>query len=590
MEVQKAHASVAQTRDIERRFLDFLQSGATTAAKDFICRQLGVIGSEASVPVLAAMLNDAGTADLGRYALERIPGPAVDRALREALAKSSGRPRIGIVNTLGRRRDAASVTALAGLISADATTAGAALAALAEIADPGAVKALSEALVKSAGALRLTAAEAGLKAADNLVERGRKSEALPIYRQLYAAGESLEIRAGALRGLAASDPRPEPVLVEALRGNDAVVQAAAVRALAPSSAKLLLSEMPRLSEAAQVRILGTLAERRDASFLPAFSSAIRSSAKPVRLAALEAVGMAGDASSVALLAAIAAGDDEAERTAARAGLASLSGKGVDQKLVQGLEGGDLKTRLEMIRAVGVRGTAAAAPVLMQMARDDNNDIRRESLAALRNTAQPGDVAGLAALVATPARPGDRAEAARALGVVLRRSDSSRVEEAVKVYASAADPGARSALLQVMGTGGNPQALEALRSALKEDNPDVKRAAILGLTEWPDGTPIPDLLQAARTASNPAHQVLALRGAIRLIGIPEPGRPPRESVKLLAEAMSLARQAEEKRAVLAMLPRYPVEESLALATASLNDSQVGAEAKSAVARLERTLKR
>jgi len=50
VELQKAQASAAQTRDIERRFLAFLQSGATTASKDFICRQLGVIGSEASVP------------------------------------------------------------------------------------------------------------------------------------------------------------------------------------------------------------------------------------------------------------------------------------------------------------------------------------------------------------------------------------------------------------------------------------------------------------------------------------------------------------------------------------------------------------
>ena len=62
----------ADPRDREE-FIAFLKSDATTAAKDFICRQLGVIGSEASVPVLAAMLNDPGTADLGRYALERIP-------------------------------------------------------------------------------------------------------------------------------------------------------------------------------------------------------------------------------------------------------------------------------------------------------------------------------------------------------------------------------------------------------------------------------------------------------------------------------------------------------------------------------------
>jgi hypothetical protein len=47
--------------------------------------------------------------------------------------------------------------------------------------------------------------------------------------------------------------------------------------------------------------------------------------------------------------------------------------------------------------------------------------------------------------------------------------------------------------------------------------------------------------------------------------------------------------EEKRAVIALLPRYPVRESLELARASVNDSEVSAEAKAAVARLERTVR-
>ena len=110
-----------------------------------------------------------------------------------------------------------------------------------------------------------------------------------------------------------------------------------------------------------------------------------------------------------------------------------------------------------------------------------------------------------------------------------------------------------------------------------------------MTEWPDITPVPDLMAAARSAPNPAQQVLALRGAIQLIGIPAPARPAHDSAKMLVEAMSLAKQVEEKRAILALLPRFPVRESLELARASLNDAEVAAEAKAAAARLERTVR-
>src|SRR5207244_1485934 len=105
-------AQAPQKREIEQKFIAFLKSDATLAGKDFICKQLSVMGSEASVPVLTTLLQDPKTADMARYALERIPGAAVDRALRDALPKSTGKTRIGIVNTLGERRDAAAVGTL----------------------------------------------------------------------------------------------------------------------------------------------------------------------------------------------------------------------------------------------------------------------------------------------------------------------------------------------------------------------------------------------------------------------------------------------------------------------------------------------
>ena len=70
-----------EMKEIEKQLDDFLKSDANYAAKDFVCRELSVAGTEASVPALASMLTDEKNSDMARYALERIPGEAVDEAL-----------------------------------------------------------------------------------------------------------------------------------------------------------------------------------------------------------------------------------------------------------------------------------------------------------------------------------------------------------------------------------------------------------------------------------------------------------------------------------------------------------------------------
>ena len=100
--------------------------------------------------------------------------------------------------------------------------------------------------------------------------------------------------------------------------------------------------MPKLGEAAQIRILGLLAERGDESALPAFTTAIKGPSKPVRVAALQGIGKVGNASIVTSLAGIATSENPAEQTAARGALAAIPGKPVDQAIVEGLAGADPK--------------------------------------------------------------------------------------------------------------------------------------------------------------------------------------------------------------------------------------------------------
>ena len=74
---------------------------------------------------------------MARYALASIPGPAADEALREGLGHAPNqRVRIGIIGSLGCRKDTKSVPALVALISfSDEDLTGAVVAALANIAD-----------------------------------------------------------------------------------------------------------------------------------------------------------------------------------------------------------------------------------------------------------------------------------------------------------------------------------------------------------------------------------------------------------------------------------------------------------------------
>ena len=84
---------------LEKQFVMVLESNATPECKEFICRQLWIIGTDVSVPVLAEMLLDETTSDMARYALENNPSPMAGKAFRDALESAQGKALIGVINS-----------------------------------------------------------------------------------------------------------------------------------------------------------------------------------------------------------------------------------------------------------------------------------------------------------------------------------------------------------------------------------------------------------------------------------------------------------------------------------------------------------
>ena len=197
--VFSTHGDAAATKALADRLASTLKPEYSRAAKDFVCRKLMVIGTAESVPTLAGLLGDKDLSHMARYALERIPAAEAAQALRDALPKLNGDLKIGVIGSLGVRRDEASVPALSGLLGdSDAAVATAAATALGDIGTPGAAKALT-ASAKTTG--KPAAADACLACAERLLADGKKAEATAAYQTLMGADQSKQVRLAATRGL-----------------------------------------------------------------------------------------------------------------------------------------------------------------------------------------------------------------------------------------------------------------------------------------------------------------------------------------------------------------------------------------------------
>ena len=131
----------------EKKLIAVLQSSAPDKEKADACRELARIGTKDAIAPLAALLPDEKLSHMARYGLETIPSPAVDEALRAAAGKLHGKLLVGVIGSIGVRRDTKAVKLLANLLhDSDNDVTQAAARALGKVGDQAAAKALLDAL------------------------------------------------------------------------------------------------------------------------------------------------------------------------------------------------------------------------------------------------------------------------------------------------------------------------------------------------------------------------------------------------------------------------------------------------------------
>ncbi len=564
-----------------------LRGEAPRKAKADACRELAVIGGPDAVPVLVELLADPDLHHMARYALEAMPDPAVNDALRARLNTLKGRPLVGVIGSLGVRKDLQAEEPFSRLVwDADPEVAAAAARALGRLGTPGALRALMNAAASAPPDLFPDLVEGLGRAAEALVAAGRRDLVLDLFDRYQDTDLPPQVRAGALRGaLLARGADGATLLRELLRSRDYTLFAAAVQTSfeMPGSAitRVLADALPSLPVADhQIVLAGALGHRGDAAALPALAAQAGRGPKPVQLAALKALAMLGADEAIPVFLPRLSDSDREIAQAAREGLASLPGRAADEAILGLLKDERAAQQTLGIELAGRRRMIAALPTLLSLTRQGEPPVRT---AALRQIGELGGEAEASPvldllLADREERIGNAAQQAL-IALAARAPDAAALSTRVIAALERARGAAKAALLNVLAATGGPAALKAVRAACEDPDDDVRAAAVRALSAWKTADAAPALLELATRSGREADRRLALSGYLEMAGNPD--LPAGQRLEMCRHAARLAQSPEDKRRLLAALGQIPSLAAAEVAAPHLEDPALRNEAGAAL---------
>jgi len=467
----------------EAALIAVLESESPVFDKAKACQQLAVIGTKNAVPVLTKLLSDEQMSHYARFGLEPIPDPSVDEALRASLDKLKGGMLVGVINSIGMRRDAKAIGDLKGLMGdSDSAVAAAAAGALGRIATPEAVAILTDALGGPESS-RTALADACQTAADTLIAAGKQVEAATIYDAMCKADLAKHHQIAALHGaIRARGADGMLLLLECFGSEDKALFRVALRMAheigGPEVAKTVMQalELPAASEISADEVVIKEAEYgagdKQADVTQQVIAAVRSGT-PIEVSN----SLAGDpAPGVVKQLRVVFVKGGQEQTVV-----------VPEKEQFSLEGSMSQhpRQVLLIYTLGDLGQESALPVILEAANSNAWDIRRAAIGVLGSL---GDASAVPVLLATVV---DDSGLAQAAFDSLRRLKGQDVDAAVAKALDGAEGAKRVTLIRLAGERGIASAVPALKQAADDADSEVALAAIhaLGTTVGLDDLPV-----------------------------------------------------------------------------------------------------
>ncbi len=544
-------------------------ANADPGEKALACKRLAIYGSPQSVPELSKLLADPRLASWARIALEAIPGDQPNVALRQAAKQLDDLLLIGVINSLGVRRDSMSVEILSTKMQQGSPeVASAAALALGRIGTDEASAKLLGFLDDAQPPLQSAVAEGCVYCAQRFLKEGNAQNAIEICDKIRSGSFPQQRIVEATRGaiLARGDQGVE-LLVEQLRSPNRKLLAVGLQtARELSSDKLGPALMAEVSQATTdraaliVEALGDLAGRADLKSLQTLAS---NGSKEVRLAAINVLGRIGDATCVDTLLSVGSQNDDL-RPAVRAALVALSDPQVNAAILARLPNAKQDKQV-LLEVIGLRQLEATDELVKAI--DDNSEaVRVAALQALGQTVPQSRLDTLVGIVVKPKLPADATAAASALRTAaVRMPDREGCAALLSGAVERAPASVKPTLLEIIAAVGGTKALETVAQYARSKDDTLRDITSRLMGEWMTIDVAPVLLDLATKGPADRFQVRAMRGYIRVAR--QFVMPDEDRVKMCQQAMAAAKNVAEQKLILDVLKRDPSLGTLRLAIES-----------------------
>ncbi len=571
-------------------FCKQLPGKADAEVKQFFIRQLEVVGRDDAVPAVAAALRDAKLCGPAARALQAIGSPAAVTALAAALPKAQGPSRLAILQTLGQMRAKAAADAMAQFVASDdSDLRHEAWHALANMGDARVAKPLEAAMKAKSLYERQLAAKCYLLWLRRLAEAGDKAQCAQRCRKLIDHTTEAKVASAALRQLvAAADKAALPDLLAAAASENKEFREAALKLgqTLPGAdvTQQWVAAMQKAKPEVKVDVLAMLAKRGDKAALPALLAALKDKDKTVRLAAIDAAQKLGGADAAPALLAALKTDQADEVKAIQAALMRMKGPSLMAAIAAAIPKSPAAARVALLDVLAARRAAGQAEAVFAATSDKESRVRAAALKALGSLAQPNALPRLIALYLGAKSSRETSAAFKSVVDVANKiDDPEKRADAVLAEVAKSQGAVRAKLLGPLARIGGKKALETVLADMTSADAKVADAAVRALADWRDASAAPHMIQVAQTSKNLAHQVLCLRGYIRVVGDAK-SLDAAAKVAKLKTAMAAAKRPDEKRLVLAALGKIRSIESLELAATCLDDPALAKETCEAVVKI------
>jgi HEAT repeat protein len=314
---------------------------------------------------------------------------------------------------------------------------------------------------------------------------------------------------------------------------------------------------------------------------------LASSNQEVKVAAVKALGKAGDDTCVKPLVRVLAGPEAAAlKKEAVSSLERMKGEKINAEIQACLSSAAGEVRIKLVEILAARRATDAFDAVFQEASQGDPGVRTAAFKALGSLGTGANLPALLRLLTELKGEEGRAEAELAAVRLARKipEESQQTVAVMTLMKNTSSPTVQASLLRVLGGIANWDALEAMRIALGSKDAEVKETAIQVLAQWPDSRAIDLLLGEWQTARSPAQKSAILRGVVRLLRRGD--ALPSQTLARYQFLLDGIQRPEDKILVLSGLAEVNHPAALPLVEPLLADPQTRAEAELSMVQIAR----